>query len=53
MCHPSACSQRLPFWLSADVLHVDATCMSNYRGKISVPGFESINMAEYVPGDDR
>jgi 2,5-furandicarboxylate decarboxylase 1 len=29
---------------------IDATRKSNYPDEITVPGFESINMAEYIPG---
>ena len=29
---------------------IDATRKSNYPDEISVPGAESINMADYIPG---
>jgi hypothetical protein len=29
---------------------IDATRKSNYPEEITVPGFELINMAEYIPG---
>jgi 2,5-furandicarboxylate decarboxylase 1 len=31
---------------------IDATRKSNYPDEITVPGFESINMAEFIPGYD-